>query len=79
MKLLPLFCVLLPSMAAWLTVSCDKDADPAPSPEVVSPDSLVRLARTWNEWTFEMEYSKAPAPFSKKNLQRIVLLLPRNV
>ncbi len=79
MKLLPLFCVLLPSMAAWLTVSCDKDADPAPSPEVVSPDSLVRLARTWNEWTFEMEYSKAPAPFSKKNLQRIVPLLPRNV
>ena len=79
MKLLPLFCALLPSMAAWLTVSCDKDADPAPSPEVVSPDSLVRLARTWNEWTFEMEYSKAPAPFSKKNLRRIVPLLPRDL
>ena len=79
MKLLPLFCALLPSMAAWLTVSCDKEASPVPSPEVASPDSLVRLARTWNEWTFEMEYSKAPAPFSKKNLRRIVPLLPRDL
>lgn len=79
MKLLPLFCALLPSMAAWLTVSCDKEASPVPSPEVESQDSLVRLARTWNEWTFEMEYSQTPVQFSKKNLRRIVPLLPRDL
>lgn len=79
MKLLPLFCALLLSMAAWLTISCDKEASPVPSPEVESQDTLVRLARTWNEWTFEMEYSQTPVPFSKKNLRRIVPLLPRDV
>ena len=79
MKLLPLFCALLLSMAAWLTVSCDKEASPVPSPEVESQDTLVRLARTWNEWTFEMEYSQTPVQFSKKNLRRIVPLLPRDL